>query len=74
MIEAFTQSFISELLDKRGSKREQRSRARWLVRVIVSLLAMPGESDAEERQIVERYAIAALVSKDASPGSTQTVS
>jgi AcrR family transcriptional regulator len=31
--------------------------ARWLVRVIVSLLIVPGRDDAEERTIVERYVV-----------------
>jgi AcrR family transcriptional regulator len=30
---------------------------RWLVRVIVSLLIVPGRDEAEERQIVERYVV-----------------
>jgi AcrR family transcriptional regulator len=35
--------------------------ARWLVRVIVSLLMVPGRDDAEERAMVERYVVPALV-------------
>ena len=31
--------------------------ARWLVRVIVSLLIVPGRDEAEERAIVERYVV-----------------
>ncbi|GAA4705731.1 helix-turn-helix domain-containing protein [Nocardioides conyzicola] len=31
--------------------------ARWLVRVIVSLLIVPGRDDAEERALVERYVV-----------------
>lgn len=31
--------------------------ARWLVRVIVSLLIVPGRDDAEERRIVDRYVV-----------------
>lgn len=31
--------------------------ARWLVRVIVSLLIVPGRDEAEERRIVERYVV-----------------
>ena len=30
--------------------------ARWLVRVILSLLSDPGADDAEERRLVERFA------------------
>jgi len=41
-------------------------RARWIVRVIVSLLADPGESEAEERALVERYVVPALLLDDGS--------
>lgn len=34
--------------------------ARWLVRVIVSLLIVPGRDDAEERAIVERFVVPVL--------------
>lgn len=35
--------------------------ARWLVRVIVSLLIVPGRDDAEERELVERYVVPCVV-------------
>jgi AcrR family transcriptional regulator len=35
--------------------------AKWLVRVIVSLLMVPGRDDADERAMVERYVVPALV-------------
>ena len=31
--------------------------ARWLVRVIVSLLTVPGRDDADERAMVERFVV-----------------
>ena len=34
--------------------------ARWVVRVIVSLLVAPGRDDAEERAMVERFVVPAL--------------
>jgi AcrR family transcriptional regulator len=34
--------------------------ARWVVRVIVSLLAVPGRDDAEERALVQRFVVPAL--------------
>jgi AcrR family transcriptional regulator len=34
--------------------------ARWLVRVIVSLLIVPGRDDAEERELVERFVVPAV--------------
>jgi AcrR family transcriptional regulator len=36
--------------------------ARWAVRVIVSLLIAPGRSQAEERELVERFVVPVLVS------------
>ena len=35
--------------------------ARWLVRVVLSLLAVPGADDAEERATVERFVVPALL-------------
>lgn len=35
--------------------------ARWLVRVIVSLLTVPGRDDADERALVERYVVPSLL-------------
>ncbi len=43
--------------------------ARWLVRVIVSLLTAPGRSAAEERAMVERFVVPALVRPQ--PGRTR---
>ncbi|MEP9363067.1 helix-turn-helix domain-containing protein [Nocardioides sp. CN2-186] len=37
--------------------------ARWLVRVVVSLLIVPGRDDADERAMVERYVVPALVAR-----------
>ncbi|MBZ5738118.1 TetR/AcrR family transcriptional regulator [Nocardioides mangrovi] len=34
--------------------------ARWLVRVIVSLLVVPGRDDAEERALIERFVLPSL--------------
>ncbi len=34
-----------------------RSTARWLVRVIVSLLIVPGRDEVEEREMIERYVV-----------------
>jgi AcrR family transcriptional regulator len=38
-------------------------RGRWIVRVIVSLLTMPGQSEEEERAMVERYAVPASLTE-----------
>jgi len=37
--------------------------ARWLVRVIVSLLVVPGRDEAEERAMVETYVVPALAGR-----------
>ena len=55
VIETLTTRFVSALLGPREDAPESRLRARWFVRVIVSLLAMPGKSEAEERALVERF-------------------
>jgi AcrR family transcriptional regulator len=40
--------------------------ARWVVRVIVSLLVTPGRNEAEERALVERFVVPALSASAAS--------
>jgi hypothetical protein len=44
-------------------------RARWLVRVIVSLLALPGDSEEEERAQVERFVAPVLLPQLGGRGS-----
>jgi AcrR family transcriptional regulator len=36
---------------------DTRERARWIVRVVLSLLTVPGASAAEERRLVERFVV-----------------
>jgi AcrR family transcriptional regulator len=60
VIETFTTAFVSDLLTPRPGDPEVRLRARWFVRIVVSLLADPGESEAEERALVERFVAPAL--------------
>jgi AcrR family transcriptional regulator len=60
VIETLTMAFVSELLGPGKADPESRLGALWLVRVIVSLLVMPGASGAEERALVERYVAPAL--------------
>ena len=62
IIETFTTAFVSDLLPPSLEDPEVRLRARWFVRIVVSLLADPGESDAEERSVVERFVAPALQS------------
>ena len=60
VIDTLTTAFVSGLLGSRGDA-DSRLRANWLVRVIHSLLTLPGASDAEERALVERFAAPALL-------------
>jgi hypothetical protein len=55
VVDRLTTTFVSELFADEGRDPESRMRARWLVRVIVSLLALPGDSEEEERALVERF-------------------
>ncbi len=43
-----------------------RARARWLLRVIVSLLTTPGRDAADEREMVERFLVPVLLAPDGS--------
>jgi AcrR family transcriptional regulator len=61
LIETIATTFVDELLGSRPRGRERRARARWLVRAIVSLLTNPGDDEAEERMIVERFVAPGLL-------------
>jgi AcrR family transcriptional regulator len=52
----------SEVLDTLGLRLvDDPLAARWLLRVVVSLLLMPGHDEAEERALVERFVAPMLV-------------
>ena len=68
VIETFTTAFVAELLGPDPEDPEVRLRARWFVRIVVSLLADPGESDAEERAMLERFLAPALLGAAATRG------
>ena len=61
VVDRLTTTFVSELFGTQGRDPESRMRARWLVRVIVSLLALPGDSEEEERAQVERFVAPVLL-------------
>ena len=48
-------------LDPGRSDPSSGLRARWLVRVVVSLLTMPGDSEAEERALIEHFVAPGLL-------------
>lgn len=51
VIATLVQAFLASL----GDGTELELRARWLVRVLISLLQFPGRDDGEERLILERF-------------------
>ncbi|MDJ0362683.1 TetR/AcrR family transcriptional regulator [Rhodococcus sp. H29-C3] len=53
----------AELLANAGTLDQQElfRRSRWLVRVIVSLLTVPGADEAEERAMIEQFVVPALL-------------
>ena len=61
VIEALAGAFVTRVLGREAD--EGRLSARWLVRVIVSLLTTPGESEAEERELIERFVAPVLLSE-----------
>jgi AcrR family transcriptional regulator len=52
VIEAITAAFLGPT---GGDDTDLHERARWVVRVVVSLLTMPGADAAEERHLIERF-------------------
>jgi AcrR family transcriptional regulator len=59
VIEALMETFIADLLPA-ADDAEARLRARWLVRIVVSFLTTPGDDPAEERALIERFAVPGL--------------
>ena len=60
VVETLTGSFVPDLLRASGTRAEHRRRQRWLVRIVVSLLTDPGESEKEERELIERFVVPAV--------------
>ncbi|MBW2241104.1 MAG: TetR/AcrR family transcriptional regulator [Deltaproteobacteria bacterium] len=52
---ALTAAFVARLFGSAGDDAEGEMRARWFVRIVISLLGMPEESDEAERTLVERF-------------------
>jgi AcrR family transcriptional regulator len=57
VIGSLADAFVSSLQGSVRDDPSSRMRARWMVRVIVSLLTMPGDSEAEERALIERFVV-----------------
>ena len=64
VIEALAAAFLGDTDDG-----EVRARARWVVRVTVSLLAMPGRDRAEERALLERFLVPVILGAPAWRGT-----
>lgn len=54
VIDALASAFLGGCA---GDDDDVRDRARWIVRVTVSLLAMPGRDRADERALLERFLV-----------------
>ena len=63
-IDGLTVTFVEDLLGASASRRQHRLRARWLVRVVVSLLAMPAESAAEEAALIEQFVVRPMLTEE----------
>ncbi len=63
VVETLMTTFAAQPSRPRPSDHDAQLRARWIIRVIISLLANPGESEGEERALVERFVAPALVGK-----------
>jgi len=61
IVETLTKSFVPEKLGAARSRSRLGLRQRWLVRIVVSLLTDPAETEAEEREIVERFVVPAVL-------------
>jgi AcrR family transcriptional regulator len=59
--EVIVSSASSVLMGADPEGQANRLRARWLVRIIVSLLTLPGENEAEERALIERFVVPGVI-------------
>ena len=62
VIDCLADTFVSNLSGAGKDTASSSIRARFLVRMIISLLTMPGESEREERVLIERFVVPAVLS------------
>jgi AcrR family transcriptional regulator len=62
VVGCLAEAFVSNLQGRRRDAPSSGMRAQWLVRVIISLLTMPGESEVEERLLIERFVVPVVLS------------
>jgi len=72
VVALLTGSFAAALPGLKGAA-ENRLAARWVVRVILSFLANPGEDADEERALIERF-VAPVLDKNAGRGAVPATS
>ena len=64
VIGCLADAFVSNLQGEPRDAPSSGMRARWMVRVIVSLLTMPGDSEEEERVLIERFVVPSVLSNN----------
>ena len=63
VIGCLADTFVSDLEAAAEAAGDRDLRARWLVRVIVSLLSLPAESEAEERALIEKFVVPSVLGR-----------
>jgi AcrR family transcriptional regulator len=62
VIDCLADTFVSNLSGAGTHAESSGIRARFMVRMIISLLTMPGDSEREERVLIERFVVPAVLS------------
>jgi AcrR family transcriptional regulator len=64
IIDRLADAFVSNLAGQKQDTPSSLLRAQWMVRVIVSLLTMPGDNEAQERALITRFVVPAILSSE----------
>ncbi len=70
VLRAMAAAFIGEVVGSEVNDAEAERRGAWMLRIIVSLLVMPGADVAAERELVASYVVPVLFPTHASPRIT----
>ena len=68
LLEALTLGFMDSVAPPQPDASEGGLVIRWMIRIIISLLSMPGASDQEERAIIDRFILPGLAEKNLGEG------
>lgn len=71
VLQAGAAAAIEQLVEGELPPAELRRRGAWLMRTIVSFLALPASDEAEEREAIESFVVPVLISDRITTGSTQ---